>query len=130
MILAATGGRNFEDRSAVDRALDVIHDRTPIRLLVHGACPTGVDEFARAWAVRRGVEHTGQTYRANWRKHGKAAGPIRNRAMLATEHPDVLLAFQGGSGTADCVRAALALGIRVISMPDEAERLPLSARRR
>jgi hypothetical protein len=35
--------------------------------------------------------------------------------MLAAEHPDMVLAFPGGRGTADCVRRARARGLLVIT---------------
>lgn len=50
---------------------------------------------------------------ADWQTHGKAAGPIRNGAMLAKHAPDGVVAFPGHNGTADCVRQAEAAGIKV-----------------
>ena len=47
---------------------------------------------------------------ADWTKHGKAAGPIRNQKML-DECPDLVVAFPGGKGTADMVRRAMKAGI-------------------
>jgi hypothetical protein len=47
---------------------------------------------------------------ADWKKHGKAAGPIRNRQMLTEGKPDLVLAFhnsiESSKGTADMVRIA------------------------
>ena len=37
-------------------------------------------------------------------KHGNAAGPIRNQRMLDHGKPDIVVAFPGGSGTADMVK--------------------------
>jgi hypothetical protein len=59
---------------------------------------------------------------ADWDSHGKAAGPMRNRTMLAgvnspVSNADLLIAFKGGRGTADCVRQARELGIPVIEVP-------------
>jgi hypothetical protein len=52
---------------------------------------------------------------ADWGLHGKAAGAIRNRAMLVGPPPaDLVIAFPGGRGTANCVAQAEALGIRVV----------------
>lgn len=51
---------------------------------------------------------------ANWTKHGKAAGPIRNREML-DENPDLVLAFhtdiENSKGTADTLCEAEDRGI-------------------
>lgn len=54
-------------------------------------------------------------YKADWDKHGKSAGPIRNQEMIDQE-PDLVLAFPGGRGTADCVRRAKKAKIKVIEL--------------
>jgi hypothetical protein len=94
--------------------------------LVHGACGKkdkdgkvilGADLFAAEIAREWGwlVE----PYPANWDKHGKAAGPIRNREMANTR-PDIGLAFgklyRGSklTGTGDMVSVLNARGIPVI----------------
>jgi hypothetical protein len=38
---------------------------------------------------------------ADWEKHGKAAGPLRNEEMLIDYKPKRVIAFPGGKGTAD-----------------------------
>lgn len=54
---------------------------------------------------------------ADWKKHKKAAGPIRNQLMLDSEIEHIeeclLVAFPGGKGTADMVRRAMRFGIEV-----------------
>lgn len=51
---------------------------------------------------------------ADWKTHGKAAGPIRNQQMLDEGKPDLVVAFPGGRGTADMVRRAKKAGVKVI----------------
>jgi hypothetical protein len=51
--------------------------------------------------------------KANWRKYGPAAGPIRNQQMLDWG-PDLVVAFAGGTGTAGMVALARAAGVPVI----------------
>lgn len=51
---------------------------------------------------------------ANWKKFGKAAGPLRNVKMIEEGKPDVVIAFPGGHGTANMVALAEASGIPVI----------------
>jgi len=53
---------------------------------------------------------------ANWRTHGKAAGPIRNQQMLDEGRPHLVVAFPGGTGTADMVRRAKAAGVPVMEV--------------
>ena len=54
---------------------------------------------------------------ADWIRHGRAAGPIRNEQMLREGCPDLVVAFHDdpglGRGTADMVRRALAAGVPV-----------------
>lgn len=108
--LMVCGGRAFSDRPAVTRALDAIHALRPIWLLVHGGAP-GADTLAHDWAIAAEVAVTAT--RADWATHGRAAGPIRNRAILDTFRPHLLLAFQGGPGTADACKAAAERGVPV-----------------
>lgn len=111
IIVVVTGGRNHEDRQRVFASLDCVHNQFTIDLMVQGGCQTGADLFARQWATAAGVDC--RTYAANWGAHGKAAGPIRNARMVEDSKADVVLAFPGGAGTADCVRKAQAAGIPV-----------------
>lgn len=75
----------------------------------------GVDTVADEWATVHWTQF--EEYKADWDKHGKAAGPTRNKRMIDEGKPDVVLAFPGGGGTADMVRRAEAAGIRVIKVP-------------
>ena len=52
-------------------------------------------------------------YPANWKKHGRAAGPIRNKQMLEEAKPDLVIAFPGGAGTANMVKQAREAGVKV-----------------
>lgn len=56
-------------------------------------------------------------YPADWNKHGKAAGPIRNQQMLDEGKPDIVLAFhddiENSKGTKDMVKRATKAGIPV-----------------
>lgn len=124
MKLCVTGGRTYAERAVLFEVLDVTHELWPIDALAHGACPTGADALADAWCIARCVECV--RFPANWRRYGgrRAAGPIRNRHMLGTFKPDVVIAFPGGTGTADCVSLARhAFGIAVL---DLRERLRVS----
>ena len=106
------GGRSFADRMLLDLHLDRIHAERGIAVLIDGGS-RGADLMAREWARRTGGISM-QPYRACWRKHGRAAGPIRNQRMLDCGRPDLVIAFPGGRGTADMVRRATAAVIEVI----------------
>lgn len=59
---------------------------------------------------------------AQWTRHGKPAGPIRN--TLIVEHSDRIVAFWDGksSGTGDTVRKALAKGLSVLIISPDGRR--------
>ncbi|ABY99328.1 DUF2493 domain-containing protein [Pseudomonas shirazensis] len=118
MIVIACGGRDFADGAFVVSALDALHRKTPISVLLNGGA-TGADRHALMWAASAGVDHI--TYHANWKKHGKAAGPRRNTEMLkaaisigAQRGETVgLVAFAGGAGTADMKRQSQKANVKV-----------------
>lgn len=110
------GGRDYQDMAFVFAELDRVNEACsdPICVIAGGA--TGADAFAEKWArsyigKREGVSYHG--FKADWEKHGKAAGPIRNQAMIDRGKPNLVLAFPGGRGTADMIRRAEAAGIPV-----------------
>lgn len=109
------GGRRFNDRKFVFDRLDAIHARSPIELLIHGACPNDLDEhgnvvaysadmLAEEWAKSREIPYIG--WPARWRtgKRGKGEGPLRNQRMLDKTRPTMGCEFFGGTGTADMRR--------------------------
>ena len=111
MRILITGGRNYSDRATVFRELDKLHAETTITVLIHGAA-TGADTLADSWAKSREVEVIACP--ADWSRHGRAAGPIRNKAMLTDHKPELLLAFPGGRGTANMIGQAQAAGVKVV----------------
>lgn len=82
-----------------------------IECVIHGGC-RGADEGADDWAKSEDIPTI--VCRANWKRHGKAAGPIRNRDMLRIHQPQYVIALPGGKGTADMIRAAESFGVPVI----------------
>jgi len=91
--------------------LDAIHAETPISVLMHGNA-RGADGLADEWAA--GKVQTA-TFTPAWESHGRAAGPLRNQEMLDAG-PDLVVAFPGGRGTADMVRRAKTVNVRIIEI--------------
>jgi hypothetical protein len=84
--------------------------------LIHGDAH-GADRIAAQIARECAVDRV-LSYPADWGKHGKAAGPIRNQRMLEEGKPDLVLAFidkplAKSRGTADMVRRARKAGVPV-----------------
>ena len=80
-------------------------------VVIHGAAP-GVDDQAMIAAqTLPGVKHL--PFQADWNRHGRAAGPIRNQRMIVEGKPDIVVAFPGGLGTANMVKQARQYGIMV-----------------
>ncbi len=108
------GGRDYRNRTRVVEVLDLIHDADPISMLLHGGA-SGADRFAEWWALtHRDYESIAcLAFDAEWSKHGRAAGPIRNARMLEEGKPDLVVAFPGGRGTQDMVTRAKVAGVPV-----------------
>lgn len=109
-VVAVCGGRDYPNRGHVWSVLDSLHSLLgQIRVVTGDAA--GADHHAHTWALTRGVPAL--RVRANWDRHGRAAGPIRNQQILDTQYPALVIAFPGGRGTADMCRRARAVGIPV-----------------
>lgn len=125
MIVVVSGSRTITDyrivADAIERSLFV-----EITELWHGAQPgkyvdgvwmPTVDLLAALWSNKNHIPV--RTFPADWNKHGKAAGPIRNSEM-ATEASrssigaGLVAVWDGTShGTDDCVRKFSALKLPV-----------------
>lgn len=110
MKVLVCGGRNFDDALTLGSWLGGIHKDHGITLIIEGGA-RGADFLARKFGEMQGIPV--KTFPADWDRHGKAAGPIRNKQMLDEGKPDVVLAFDGGRGTANMVEQAKAAGVRV-----------------
>lgn len=109
MRVLVCGGRDYSDHATMDvvmAALDL--DCT----VITGGAP-GADQMADGW--RRERELSVERYPADWKTHGKAAGPLRNQQMLDTGI-DLVIAFPGGRGTADMVARARRAGVPVVEV--------------
>lgn len=113
MRVLVCGGRDFDDRITVYEGLLKVAKAYGITEIIEGGA-RGADQLAGEFAIDNGIKHT--RVLADWQTHGKAAGHIRNQAMLDL-NPDLVVAFPGGRGTANMVSIAKAKGTRVIQLP-------------
>ncbi len=114
MRIIVCGGRDFSDREALFRVLDDLHSTHGFTLLIHGAA-RGTDRLAGEWAEARGVPC--KPMAADWQMHGLRAGPVRNREMLRTCKPEIVVAFPGGNGTDHMIEISMKEGVKVHLVP-------------
>jgi hypothetical protein len=104
------GSRGWTDRALIER---VLRAHGPA-VIVHGAARGG-DRIAAGVAERLGWPV--EPHPADWRRHGKSAGPRRNLAML-DRHPVLVIAFTllpgGTPGTRHTLTNAYRRGIPVV----------------
>lgn len=110
MRVIVCGGRDFGAQLGEHiLAYDTLFALGPDVTLVCGGA-RGADQMAIAWHNITGTPV--EVFPADWKKHGRAAGPIRNQQMLDAG-ADLVIAFPGGRGTADMVQRARKAGIPV-----------------
>lgn len=115
-----TGSRDWPDKHAVWNALEgalADAEACGVRYMtvIHGAA-RGADSHAHEWCM---FPHAGdvtviaEEHPADWCCYGEAAGPIRNREMIARK-PDLCLAFikDMSRGASGCMADAAAAGIK------------------
>lgn len=110
MKIIVCGGRDYSNQAFLEEWLDRLNQSGQVSAVIHGGA-SGADTRAGVWAKKRGVPV--RVFPADWKAHGKAAGPRRNARMLE-ERPDAVVAFPGGRGTDDMVRQATRAGVRVL----------------
>jgi len=115
------GGRDFNDYRFLSSILDKLckdrgyhNEYMPEGVKIIAGKAKGADTLAIDWAVTNWLPF--QEFPADWEKHGKAAGYIRNQQMLNEGKPDLVVAFPGGKGTAMMVSLAKKAGIEVIEV--------------
>lgn len=103
------GGRNFNDAALVYQTLNALD----IDTVISGNAP-GADTIGERWAYEN--EKHIERFPADWARLGRSAGPIRNKQMLVEGKPDIVVAFQGGSGTKNMVAQARASGVLIMEI--------------
>lgn len=114
-----TGSRNYDDKSNLFDALADQYE--PGMIVVHGGA-RGADTLAGEWVKKMqtlGYQVVAEVHPADWDRHGKSAGVIRNQDMVDAG-ADVCLAFPEGEsrGTRHCMKAAKKAGIPVINFAE------------
>ena len=122
MKVLVCGNRHWDNINSIMSELEILTFTDGDNFLITGGC-SGADYMAECITRNTDLSDfwTIKVFHADWDKHGKSAGPIRNREMLDME-PDIVLAFHGdlskSKGTKDCVFEANRRGIRVVLIPE------------
>jgi len=114
--LLVTGARAWTYVVRLEKALEafveeLVRDESGAQhsigfILVHGGAK-GADSIAAAYAKRVGWTFVAcPVTPADWRKHGKKAGLLRNQQMIDDHKPDYAIAFIEGEsrGSRDCIQ--------------------------
>lgn len=109
------GSRNWDRPWLVYAVLDGLEMNHGPLCIIEGEA-RGADLMGRAWAEDRSRPF--EPFPADWERNGRAAGPIRNRKMLAEGKPDLVVAFSddlpNSKGTRDMVTIARAAGVPTV----------------
>lgn len=103
-----TGGRDYDDRLKLFQVLEQLYEINQNIKIIHGAA-RGADTLADEWANKTGVRV--EKHYADWTRHGRSAGAIRNNKM-AKSCIDFCVAFPGGNGTKHMIETCENAGIR------------------
>lgn len=108
MKVLVCGSRNWPDRGAV---VDRVGELPDGSIVIAGEA-TGPDQWARCAAVERGLFVAEVPVRSeHWRRHGKAAGHRRNRAMLDLGVDLVIAFYNDSAGTKGTIEEARRRGV-------------------
>lgn len=119
MRVLVCGGRDFCDWDKLHFELYSLLDNRPDQrepfVVIQGGAK-GADFLAKAWAKYMRFEYNTsvEEFPADWKKHGRAAGYIRNKQMLVEGKPDLVVAFPGGAGTKNMIDQARKAKVEVI----------------
>ena len=122
MRILVCGGRDFgyivenackkKDFVLLNKAMDFVMSYKPTTIIQGKA--KGGDEIGGFVAEALKLEHL--IFPADWDKYGKGAGHIRNQQMLDEGKPDLVIAFEGGRGTANMIQRSKKAGVKVIEV--------------
>ena len=129
--IIVAGPRDFNNQSFVFSALDMVFSMLPknsketrdfleidslknIEIVEGGA--TGIDSLAKSYAISKNIKY--KEFPADWNKHGRAAGPIRNKQMA--EYSNILIAFRyvdnPSRGTENMIMQAKDNNLKIITV--------------
>ncbi len=108
MTIIIAGGRDYNNYAELKERCDILLENCMVAEIITGGA-TGADALGKRYANEYGYLH--REIKADWHKHGKAAGPIRNQAMAKIGN--YLICYWDGEskGTASMIAEARKAGI-------------------
>ena len=115
LVCGSRSSDGIDPREVLNIILD-IYFKNDYTEIITGLCPTGVDAIAKGICIKHKIPFKG--FPANWKKYGKAAGPIRNDEMAryVSDHNGGLIVFDGGRGTANMLQQAMSIHVKRIKI--------------
>ena len=108
------GDRHWTNFQLILETLAEENQREPVETVIHGSAQ-GADTLGGYAAERLGIPVL--SFPADWRRHGRAAGPIRNLHQFNEGKPTLGLAFhdflENSKGTKDMVKIMWNAGVPV-----------------
>jgi hypothetical protein len=107
------GGRDFNDWELLRMKVSYyLLQLEPSEVEIVSGCCGGADQLGEEYSILYGYPL--KEFEADWKKYGKAAGPIRNKQMA--EYATHLIAFWNwkSDGTRDMIKQATEAGLKII----------------
>lgn len=99
------GSREFNDYQQFEQVLNGLLCGVNIARIITGGA-TGPDSMAVTYARKKGIKY--DIMRADWSKHGRSAGPIRNTNMAKAAQATIAFWDEKSKGTKDMIIKAYA----------------------
>lgn len=114
MRVLVCGGRDFTNYELMKETLNALD----VTELIHGAA-RGADTCAERFGREQGIPV--HSFPAQWSKHGRSAGAIRNIQMVVEGKPGLVVAFPTprSRGTRHAIETARKYGIECIVVTDQ-----------
>jgi hypothetical protein len=102
MRVIIAGSRDYTDYTVISNIVTTVANKFDLKIteIVSGGA-RGVDALGERYALEHG--YPCKRFPADWNRHGKSAGPLRNQEMA--KYGDALIAFtSGGPGTTNMIQ--------------------------
>lgn len=115
MRIIICGSRYWTDKESIFEIISWLKSVYSHNLIIIHGGAKGADTIAGSIAAKLNIPV--EVYPANWNKHGRAAGPIRNREMLS-KGADLVVGFtyslDDSKGTANMINLAKQAGVSTL----------------